>query len=1116
MSLLLFYDETFPYAGERPSSAALQSLGGSLRIVRADELAVALLAGENKSFATLHGPYFPKTSWSAILTHIRRGGGLLHAGGAPFKIPVVRRQGRWTPEREQTAYHQQLHIHETMAVDPAPIRSLAASESIPVFQGHAALFEPAPTFSLILHVTRVSDHPEQCGSGGPMDAHIYPLLRGISAEGREIAAPVVLLEHTKGPFAGGRWIFINQELPARFWNGGGAELLQTLGTFAGRGVTEMWLKPNYASYYPGECPTLTMQLQALNKASCDEKWRVELALRAPDGTGDVWSAKWELQVGREMAYIRETIPVALKAGYYELQGTVTSSEGEVRRLSQGFWGFDRELLEEGEFLTCDRDYFRKNGKPLPIVGMTYMTSDVARRFLYLPNVSVWDRDMAQMNKAGINLIRTGIWTAWRTISFLDGHPNEDVLRAIDAFILTAKRHDLEVTFNFFAFTPEAWDGVNPYLDPRSVEAQKRFIAAVVSRHRFSKNVHWDLINEPSMFDPSRIFAGPRSAQDPFERAAFRQWIRERHASIEELQERWNMTPEQLPDYESVELPEERDISLHAEDMARAKKSAPWLDYTLFTMEMHNRWARELTATIRANQPAQLVTVGQDEGLAAQRPSPLFYAEAVDYTTVHSWWKNDELVWDGIFAKAADKPCLVQETGIMYVETPDGRAKRSEMELRNILERKYAYSFATGGAGAVQWIWNTNFYMDNVNESNIGALRADGTEKPEANVSYDFGRFMREAGHLFERRALEEVAAVYPYSNDFSNRKLAFDATSRMTRVLSYEMNVPFRALSEYHLDALMVDVDAIAGAGALAEAGAGANAEARAETHAGAEVGAGAGAGAETLAGAGVGAGAGASAEALAGAGVRAGAGASAEANARAGAGTDQELPKLIIVPSAHNFSDEALERLLAYVQESGATLLFTGPVSLDAYWQPVQRLAELVGPTELGNVLREESLQLGDRTWPVSFGARRIAELVKELPVGQAGRRAAEVTVVPVGRGRLIWCPLPIELSDRTDTLRAVYALALDEAGVAAELEWLQGGGAAGVYGRKLRFAAGAVYVFVSESGVDTPIEVRDPVTGRRYVFALESERSVLFAADAAGELVAVYRPNEVRVEVN
>ncbi|TVY07596.1 beta-galactosidase [Paenibacillus cremeus] len=1037
MSLLLFYDEAFPYSGVRPNAPQLEALASIFRIVNADGLQEALSSEDHTGLAMLHGSYFPKAAWASILKHVRHGGGLLHAGGAPFKCPVVRKNGVWTPEREQTAYHQQLHIHEAMKVDPAPIRSLKASTQIPLLQNQERLFTPAPTYSLILHVTRVSDHPEQCGSGGPMDAHLYPLLKGISAEGREVAAPVVLLEHTKGPFAGGRWLFINQELDEAFWKDGGVSLLQELSEFTGRGVTEMWVKPNYASYFPGERPALTVQLQALNKSAFGQAWMLELSLRKKADGSTLWSTALELKADRDIHFTRISVPVELEKGYYELAGTVSSASGEVRQLTQGFWGFDDELLGEGEFLACDRDYFHKQGKPLPVVGMTYMTSDVARRFLHLPNVSVWEKDMAQMKKAGINLIRTGIWTAWRTIMFIDGHPNEDILRAIDAFILTAKRHELEVTFNFFAFTPEAWDGVNPYLDPRSVEAQKRFIAAVVSRHRDTKNVHWDLINEPSMFDPKRIFKGPRSAQDPFERQAFQQWIRQRHATIEELQERWNMTPDQLPDYDAVRMPEQEDINLHIEDMAKAKKGSLWLDYTLFTMEMHNQWARELTATIHAIQPMQLVTVGQDEGLGAQRPSPLFYAEAVDYTTVHSWWKNDELVWDGIFAKAPNKPCLVQETGIMYVETPDGRAKRSETELRNMLERKYAYSFSTGGAGAVQWIWNTNFYMDNVNESNIGALRADGTEKPEADVSYDFGRFMKEAASIFEGRKLEEVAAIFPYSNDFSNRKLAFDATTRMTRVLSYQMNVPFRALSEYELSALGDD-------------------SGRAETQ-----------------------------------------------------------PKLILVPSAHNFSDEAMDRLLAYVRHSGAALLMTGPVSLDAYWQPVQRLADLVGPTQLGNLLREETLELQGRSMPVSFGARRIAELVKELPAGSAGR-AAEVMLAPLGQGKLIWCPLPIELSENTDTIRAVYEFSLAQAGVAPELQWLQGGSHAGVYGRKLSFASGALYVFVSEYGCDTAVKVCDPATGRTYAFELPSERSVLFTVDSAGKLLTVYRPEQVQVEVS
>ncbi len=376
-----------------------------------------------------------------------------------------------------------------------------------------------------------------------------------------------------------------------------------------------------------------------------------------------------------------------------------------------------------------------------------------------------------------------------------------------------------------------------------------------------------------------------------------------------------------------------------------KKGGQWLDYTLFSMDMHNRWAADLIDTIRSIQPKQLVTVGQDEGLGAQRPSPFFYAEAVDYTTIHSWWKMDDLVWDGIFSKAIDKPNVIQETGIMYVETPDGRAKRSEEELRNILERKYAYAFSTGGAGAVQWIWNINFYMNNVNESHIGALRADGTEKPEASVSYNFGSFMGQIGGLFVGRELEEVAVVFPYSNDFSNRPLAYKTTTKLIRTLSYSMNVHVRGLSEYHLESL------------------------------------------------------------------------------------DVSQPKLIIVPSAHNFSGEALDKLINHVRGSGGTLLITGPVGLDEYWRPVNRLTSELGlvDSKVSNLLREELLEIGGSIMPVSFGGAHIADSNKQIASNVTG--AAKLIDTQLGAGRLIWCPLPIELNERNEPLEAVYTEALNKA---------------------------------------------------------------------------------------
>ncbi|OAB43927.1 beta-galactosidase [Paenibacillus antarcticus] len=1037
--IVIFYDSEFPISGSI-SVQAIESMSRFGTIVDADQLAEALRGTEGGCFINLHAPYFPKLAWSDILDYLKRGGGLISIGGAPFKHPVRRESGQWHVEAEQTSYHQQLYIHEALRVECSNIQSLVASDDIPLLKGQESLFTPSTdTWNLVPHTTKTSDLPHQMGSSGPMSTRIYPILKGLIMDGREMAAPVVLWENTLGLFGGSRWLFVNTPITASFGEQEGLSALHTWAEFCAKGVTEMWIKPTYGSYEAGERAMLTLQIQQLERvipsSQKEEPWKFTITVVHEEDASLRWSHSLEMKANAELNIIRIPVPLEIRSGLYQIECQAEASDGEVRILRQGFWGHAPEMLAAGEPITAGRDYFIKDGRPLPVVGMTYMTSDVARKFLFLPNVAVWNRDMAQMRKAGINWIRTGIWTAYRNMMQDDGHVSEDVLRAIDAFIMTAKKHDLQVTFTFFSFTPETWGGVNPYLDPQSVEAQKRFIRSIVSRHKETSNIDWDLINEPSMFDPVRIFSdGPSSCHDRFESQAFVEWLQDRHGVIEVLQERWNMTPDELPSFASAELPESKEINFDVQDMHNAKRGTRWLDYCLFSMDMHNRWVKQLSDTIKEQCPGHMVTVGQDEGLGAQRPSPFFYEEAVDYTTVHSWWFNDYLMWDGIFAKTPNKPNLIQETGVMYVETPDGRAKRSEHELRSLLERKYAYAFGTAGAGAVHWIWNTNFYMDNANESHIGALRADGTEKPEANISYDFGQFIESIRDVFGDRKLEEIAAVFPYSNDFSNRKLAFAATTQLTRILAYDLKMPFRGASEYHLDDL------------------------------------------------------------------------------------EKNPVKLIMLPSAHNFDDAAMEQLIRIVEQTGAVLLATGPLNIDAYWRPSERLSDILGKHEQRNVRREEVLDLQGEALPVSFGHRRIAEVTKEAPVHGSQDNAVGDSVVniPLGKGRLIWSPLPVELSERNETTTALYRYAINAAGVERELEWISGGKLAGVYGRKLSFATGALFTFVSEYALDAKIEVKDPATGRTYAFVLEQERSVLFATNEAGDLLGVYRPQEVEINVN
>ena len=133
---------------------------------------------------------------------------------------------------------------------------------------------------------------------------------------------------------------------------------------------------------------------------------------------------------------------------------------------------DDEMLHSGPRFTAGPDFFQVDGKPAAIVGTTYMSSDVQRQFLVHPNPFVWDRDMHQITDSGLNLLRTGLWSGWRDVTNDDGTAKEFFLRNLEAYLLTARRHNLSVQFTFFSFLPEAFGGANPYLDPISVERQQ--------------------------------------------------------------------------------------------------------------------------------------------------------------------------------------------------------------------------------------------------------------------------------------------------------------------------------------------------------------------------------------------------------------------------------------------------------------------------------------------------------------------------------------------------------------------------------------------------------------------------------------------------------------------
>lgn len=796
---LVFADLQYP---QLCSEATLRKLvPGSFDIVDAAHLAEALEQGYTL-LVSFHGAYFPKASWSALLSFLEAGKNLAIFGGMPFTRPLT---SEGDIEPEQDVYTRQIYL--------GPFFQVASNNDNLHFQAEeeAILLRDSPPWqvsestgnfwSFYPKLTQADDHPEDMGSAGPMDTLLRPLVYAIetdasSGKSRRVATPFSLLDQRSGRFKGGRWLLSPwQPATEEDWLSN-AETISRLLLLAAQGATALDLRPALGCYKPGEAPSLIVS------ARTAAELHVFVSVYEPEAARLL--QRFEVTfpaspIQQEQIY---TLPAQQRPGLYTLEVEYQPSDGLPLALKSGFWIWDQALVEStrGQRLSAGRDYFYQQERLFLIFGTTYMDSQVQRKFLHLPNPARWDRDFAEMKAAGVNTLRTGIWTAWRELVPLAGVANEAFLRALDAFVMTACKHAIQIIFTFFSFYPPLFEGKNPWLDPRSLSGQQDFVALLARRYAQVELLFWDLINEPSFGNPARIFAQrPLPNYDDFEQQAFQQWLRQRF-TLSELQLRWRQTPAELPSWERVQPPLASDYDADIRNTT-VRAMIKVADYTHFSQDMFKVWAGKMVEAIRAVGNSTPVGVGQDE--AGTRIAPQFYTRAVDYTTTHPWWNIDDLLWDMLLDKTPDKPNLIQEIGVMQLRDIDGRPWRSEQANAYLLERKLITGLIARGAGLIQWLWHINSYMTSDNENSIGLVRPDGSAKPELAVMQETGRLIQALNErIIEPPSSPEVWLVVPYSQWFTRPNLTRSATQHAVRVLGYDLGVLPQLINEHELSVL--------------------------------------------------------------------------------------------------------------------------------------------------------------------------------------------------------------------------------------------------------------------------------------------------------------------------
>jgi hypothetical protein len=789
--IVLFDAERFPSVDAPAIAAAVleQALSGlpvdAARSV--DQLAASLARPAARVLLLPHGSAFPLAAWPAIAAFLARGGSLVALGGAPFHQPVRQTERGWQLSPRQATYAHELLIGPAEAWRRAPYASYST-----VLSPGTGFGEPFPdastTWSLTFRLATRKDTPDDDGSAGPRDAVVRPLAHVLDEAGLARGCPLLEVDRLRGDAAGARWVFAPSDAVLT------APIIRALVLRALDGAAELTALPVRACLEPGE-PALLRVTRRRPRPFADEAKVTTARVRLTDDAGrELLSGEVRLAGPPETT----TGVLALRAdqrlgpGLYHAAIELPPGTPEPRRLDTGFWVRDAQLLGSAPLLSASRDWLRKDGAVFPIVGTTYMASDVHRKFLFEPNPHIWDRDFAEMARRGINFVRTGLWTAWGRLMLDPGAIDEGVLSALDAFVLSAARHRIFVCFNLFAFLPPAFSGDNPYLDPRALEGQRELCTLLATRYAGVRWIHWDLINEPSYAPRSQLWR-TRAIGDAHERRAFEAWVRARHGDDAlAVAERWR--DRELGPGALGAPPRDDEFGHHV--IREGRRPRKVRDFREFTQDAVAHWAAELREVLRAAGDNPLVTLGQDEGGTGDRPTQQLMGEFLDYTAVHTWWNNDDLLWDGVVTKHLDRASLHQETGLMRLEDVDGTPWRSPEMAGLVLERKVAHAFAARGAGVIEWAWNINPYQPIDNESVIGLIRPDGTAKPELSALTEAAEFFAQAAPWLDDFEPDPVLLIIPHARLFLGRPHGLDASKVLVRALAERFGVVPSAVSD--------------------------------------------------------------------------------------------------------------------------------------------------------------------------------------------------------------------------------------------------------------------------------------------------------------------------------
>lgn len=212
--------------------------------------------------------------------------------------------------------------------------------------------------------------------------------------------------------------------------------------------------------------------------------------------------------------------------------------------------------------------------------------------------------------------------------------------------------------------------------------------------------------------------------------------------------------------------------------------------------------------------------------------------------------------------------------------------------------------------------------------------------------------------------------------------------------------------------------------------------------------------------------------------------------------------PKLIILPSPYVLTSEAWDAIVDKVK-AGCILLVSGPFDGDPHFHPTGRQTAIGLPyTDVPLLIHENHTKWAGGEFSLAYSGMKITILNRALlPDGASWKE------VSVGKGKILFSPLPLELNDNVQAVGDVYRYALRLAGVSPTyVTDLQD---PGILIAPTQFPHATLYVLSSESNQDA-VSFTDQKSGKRVTGEIAPGRTTLLLIGEDGKELASYNWKE------